>query len=406
MGLRLGDLDPGMKVTNFGPDGIPIALGGWSTGITSINSNAVVGDGGPSATNFVQLITADSSNTMLDPIVNFASGSNIVFSFTSNTIRIASTASGSGGFTNPMTTAGDIILGDTGGAAIRLAKGADSEVLTVDPTTHLPLWAASASGFSDPMTTRGDIIVRDAANATARLAVGASTYVLTSDGTDVAWAAASGVAPTHLYPLDQYALNGTYGDDFTGAALSGIWTRRNFTSGAETYQLGPTGSFMRIAFTGRAVGDGYFQTAPAGDWTFMMSWVSRYFGATLPTWGIACINSVGTGIATKIAVVTGNAFILGGVTTYTTYSGAFQQNPAENILGGSYGWDQRKTWVYLRKSGTNYYAAYSLNGETWGQETPAFSSAITVDRIGMFVHPQSAIVTTAQVDVDLFNKIA
>ena len=86
-----------MKVTNFGPDGIPIALGGWSTGVTSINSNAIVGDGGPNATNFVQLITADTSNTMLDPIVNFASGSNIVFSFTSNTIRIASTAGGGGG---------------------------------------------------------------------------------------------------------------------------------------------------------------------------------------------------------------------------------------------------------------------------------------------------------------------
>jgi len=48
--------------------------------------------------------------------------------------------------TNPMTTAGDIILGDTGGAAIRLAKGTDSQVLTVDPTTHLPLWAAGGGG--------------------------------------------------------------------------------------------------------------------------------------------------------------------------------------------------------------------------------------------------------------------
>ncbi len=53
-------------------------------------------------------------------------------------------------------------------------------------------WAASPSGFSDPMTTRGDIIIRDAANTTARLGIGANTYVLTSDGTDISWAAPTG----------------------------------------------------------------------------------------------------------------------------------------------------------------------------------------------------------------------
>jgi hypothetical protein len=46
-------------------------------------------------------------------------------------------------------------------------------------------------GFTDPMTTRGDILIRDASNATARLGIGANTYVLTSDGTDISWVAAS-----------------------------------------------------------------------------------------------------------------------------------------------------------------------------------------------------------------------
>lgn len=43
------------------------------------------------------------------------------------------------------------------------------------------------SGFSDPMTTRGDIIIRNASNTTDRLAVGSSGQVLKSDGTDIAW---------------------------------------------------------------------------------------------------------------------------------------------------------------------------------------------------------------------------
>ena len=85
-----------MKVTNFGPDGIPIALGGWSSGVTSINSNAIVGNGGPNATNFVQLITSNSSNALLDPIVNFAAGSGIALSAASNTITITGTGGGSG----------------------------------------------------------------------------------------------------------------------------------------------------------------------------------------------------------------------------------------------------------------------------------------------------------------------
>lgn len=50
------------------------------------------------------------------------------------------------------------------------------------------------TGFTDPMTTRGDMIVRNASNVTARLGRGSAGQVLTSDGTDLAWAApAAGV---------------------------------------------------------------------------------------------------------------------------------------------------------------------------------------------------------------------
>ena len=42
------------------------------------------------------------------------------------------------------------------------------------------------AGFSDPLTTRGDIIYRDA-SATTRLALGTTGHVLQSDGTDVAY---------------------------------------------------------------------------------------------------------------------------------------------------------------------------------------------------------------------------
>lgn len=120
----------------------------------------------------------------------------------------------SAGMTNPMTTAGDIILGDTGGSPIRLAKGTDNQVLTVDGTTHLPVWANSASGFSDPTTTKGDLIVHGA--STTRLAVGTDGQVLTADSTQAAgvkWATASGgsqtmytVESTSFDTLDGYSM--------------------------------------------------------------------------------------------------------------------------------------------------------------------------------------------------------
>jgi len=49
-------------------------------------------------------------------------------------------------------------------------------------------WAAfGGGGFSDPMSTRGDIIIRNASNVTARLGIGAANQSLVSDGTDISW---------------------------------------------------------------------------------------------------------------------------------------------------------------------------------------------------------------------------
>lgn len=42
-------------------------------------------------------------------------------------------------------------------------------------------------GYTDPLTTRGDVLYRNPANATARLPIGTVGRVLESDGTDVSW---------------------------------------------------------------------------------------------------------------------------------------------------------------------------------------------------------------------------
>ena len=56
---------------------------------------------------------------------------------------------------------------------------------TLDTTSTIQI-KKIALGFSDPLTTRGDLIYRDA-SATTRLAIGTANTVLRSDGTDAAW---------------------------------------------------------------------------------------------------------------------------------------------------------------------------------------------------------------------------
>jgi hypothetical protein len=77
---------------------------------------------------------------------------------------LANTAA-SGGFINPMTSAGDLIDGGTGGAAQRLGIGSSGQVLTV--SGGAPAWETPSPAL--PLTTLGDIVYENATPAPARL---------------------------------------------------------------------------------------------------------------------------------------------------------------------------------------------------------------------------------------------
>lgn len=81
------------------------------------------------------------------------------------------------GLTNPMTTAGDLIMGGTSGTAVRLACGSIGQVLTVTGTNTVT-WATT-SVLSNPMTTYGDIIIGGASGTPITLAVGSVGQILT-----------------------------------------------------------------------------------------------------------------------------------------------------------------------------------------------------------------------------------
>lgn len=69
-----------------------------------------------------------------------------------------------GGFSNPMTSAGDIIIGGASGVATRLAAGTNGYVLTLNAGS--PVWAAAASG------TPAFSAITSATNTTAAMVVG------------------------------------------------------------------------------------------------------------------------------------------------------------------------------------------------------------------------------------------
>lgn len=76
------------------------------------------------------------------------------------------------GFTNPMTTLGDLIIGSTGGAPSRMPKGGNSAVFGIDSGGSMGYIPMGAVGFPNPMTTVDDIIRASAAGAPIRQAKG------------------------------------------------------------------------------------------------------------------------------------------------------------------------------------------------------------------------------------------
>jgi hypothetical protein len=75
------------------------------------------------------------------------------------------------------------------------SAGTAGQVLTVNGTANGYTWTTP---LANPMTTAGDIIIGGASGSPTRLAIGSNNFVLTSNGTTAVWAAAAAgyLAPT------------------------------------------------------------------------------------------------------------------------------------------------------------------------------------------------------------------
>ena len=151
---------------------LPISAANGGTGRSSLTADELLAGNGTGA---VQSLAAGTSGQVLT-----SNGPGTLPSF----------ATPSAGFSDPMTTTGDMIYENSSSAAAPLHIGTSGQVLTV--SAGLPAWENAASGFSNPMTTPGDLLYENGSSVAARLPVGTSGEVLTVVSGEPAWAAPSG----------------------------------------------------------------------------------------------------------------------------------------------------------------------------------------------------------------------
>lgn len=330
--------------------------------------------------------------------------------------------------TNPMTTAGDIIVGDTGGTPARLAKGSDGQVLTVDPTTHLLVWATPSAGFTNPMTTKGDLIVGDTGGSAIRKAVGSNGQVLTADSAStggVKWDAVSGsgtlttVEEVDGSPTDsavtklvfpngtlsiashvatytpaggggsstiQYGANkpATPDDDFDASSLSGSWIARSAGGSFATtdcYTQALDGSHLSMGFKS-SMGYIYLSASDVDqEWQCGgMRGLGQTGSVTAMMFGIALLDTSGDGMG--VVVYNDNNIYLARITghAYASFDGTIA-NMGHNINPASR-WDLRLTRV-----GNTWDGYASHGGDSWAfHSTATGSRTITVARkcVGLF----------------------
>lgn len=97
--------------------------------------------------------------------------------------RLTAAANGSGGgFSNPMTTAGDLIVGGSSGAANRLGVGSTGQVLTV--ASGAPAWATPSGGSTPTLIVDAPSIIVGSGSININMALGSFHQIkLTGDAT-------------------------------------------------------------------------------------------------------------------------------------------------------------------------------------------------------------------------------
>ena len=333
------------------------------------------------------------------PVANLATGTPDGTKF----LRDDRTWQAVGGMTNPMTTAADLIVGGTAGAPERLAKGADGQVLTIDPATHLIVWATPAASSGDVATdtiwdAKGDLAGGTGANTAARLGVGTNGQVLTADSaeaTGLKWAAASS-GNAHAENDAAALVNatsagdaGNRADHFPGTSLDAAWT-----SEATAISAGPTVKYSSLGMRHAAASAHHRLRAFTPSGAFRIEARVRAARASGGGAGIMVRDS-------SAGDTTGNfvlAWILGSsqAAAYTLDAGTLTARGTTLVEGLGSG------YVYLaieRDGANNWTCQVSLDRAHWTSMVAAHAKTMTVAKMGFRIYGNAVSFTADFIDV-------
>lgn len=220
-GISTSGTYPSFTVTNTAPDQVVSIAAGTGMSVTGTYPSFTVTNTAPD-----QIVSLTGAGT------TSVTGTYPNFTITSNDQYVGTVTSVSGtGTVNGISLSGTV----TSSGSLTLGGTLSNVSLTTQVTGTLPIanggtgqtTASAAFNALSPVTSTGDLIIGNGANSSTRLPIGANNYVLTSNGTTAVWAVASGsgatitndtTTATNVYPTFAAATSGALANIYTSNA--------------------------------------------------------------------------------------------------------------------------------------------------------------------------------------------
>jgi hypothetical protein len=220
-GISTSGTYPNFTITNTAPDQTVVLTAGTGISTSGTYPNFTITNTLPDQT---VVLTGAGTTSVTGTYPNFTITSNDQYVGTVTSVSGTGTVNGIS-LSGTVTSSGSLTLGGT-------LSGVD---LATQVTGTLPIanggtgqtTASAAFNALSPITTAGDLILGNGVNSATRLPIGANTYVLTSNGTTATWAIPTGsgatitndtTTATNVYPTFADATSGALGDIYTSDA--------------------------------------------------------------------------------------------------------------------------------------------------------------------------------------------
>lgn len=220
-GISTSGTYPNFTITNTAPDQTVVLTAGTGISTSGPYPNFTITNSAPDQ---VVSLTGAGTTSVTGTYPNFTITSNDQYVGTVTSVSGTGTVNGIS-LTGTVTSSGSLTLGGT----------LSNVSLTSQVTGTLPIAnggtgqtsASAAFNALSPITSTGDLIIGNGVNSATRLPIGANTYVLTSNGTTATWALPTGSGATitndtststNVYPTFAAATSGALSTIYTSNA--------------------------------------------------------------------------------------------------------------------------------------------------------------------------------------------